>query len=219
MIRTIVLGCLLFGLSPVVRAATVTVICGGVVSTTDSCSGNAVPPPGFTGPGIAYSASESGSGDQYQVSTLFGGSYNPGIVASASVSGILSVIVSGGTGTAWLLPCLAAASEHGDAFAVFGPISSGNGNSCLQHFQGIPITFGTPLVDSFSLYAQAGGFVGEDGQALFNGFEVLDATGSVIPSAVVTVTDVTTPEPATVILCLVSIGVVVLCRLRPNAPV
>jgi hypothetical protein len=138
-------------------------------------------------------------------------------VGVAQVSDLLKVVVTGGSGAAFLNPCMYAeyADTGGSGTAAFGSVSLAGAQqgvlSCGKLAYSIPIVFGVPLVANLSLTAIAGGIFGS-GEADFYGFDVLNANGAPI-SATITTT-VLTPEPSALIFCLVGLAASLMRRER-----
>jgi hypothetical protein len=214
-----VLAVLLFGLPIAASATAIIANCNGVVAVpvgnAASCEATVEygPPPDML---TAFT--------QAQASVSFGSSFNvsvdalegPTLLVSAyaAVLGSVNVLVTGGTGAGFLEPCGSGSTPDADESEemTFGGISVGPALSlpglpgCGTYSQqyGIPIVFGVPQVEQFSVQALSSG-LGHEGQATLAGFGVYDAAGNLVSDATVTVTDA--PEPSALFPCLAGLCV------------
>lgn len=150
MIQKIVLAFLLFGFSFLAKADLVYISCntaaGGVISSvSEQCSSG-----GITG--TTASALDKGAADYFV--TAQNNALSGVVDSTALIAGDLTLLVLGGTGTAWLVPCLSVNGQGSASLGTMGfggAILTANGNTCTAPAlsDGIQITFGTPVSGEF----------------------------------------------------------------------
>jgi hypothetical protein len=164
---------------------------------------------------------------QIDVFTIATGEAN----ASANYAAAFQVLITNGAGSGSFLPCMMAGINNlgGMASGSFGSVSVvGNSmgvQTCVQPPQAppsaIPFVFGVPQTEQLSLMASApsGSPVdsrGTGGFASVGKFEVFDSSGNLLPSAQVSLIEVT-PEPSYLVPLTLLLAAVCLLRHRRHA--
>jgi hypothetical protein len=209
-----VLAVLLFGLPIAASATAIIANCGGVVAVpvgnSASCEATVEygPPPDMLPASVQAQASLS-FGSSFSVSVDALESPTVSVYAEAEVLGSVNVLVTGATGAGFLEPCGSGSTPDADESEgiMFGGISVGPaqplpglpGCETYSPQYGIPIVFGVPQVEQFSVQALSSG-LGHEGEATLTGFVVYDAAGNPVSDATVTVTDA--PEPSAIFQCI-----------------
>jgi len=121
--------------------------------------------------------------------------------AQASYTTTYQLLVTNGVGSGLFEPCfdVLSAISGGSASASFGRVAAFRnevlcGGPPVLALDTTPFVFGVPQTDQLTMMALGGGFSG-GGFASWSGFEVFDSSGNQLASAVVSLIDITVPEP------------------------